>query len=133
MAFCGSVYQSTGSGHRTTKEIGLTGLPIVNVENVCSSGSTTFRLAYQSVAAEIYDVVVAVGFEKMPRGPIPSTAFRPLHLKLAFNVQPTNFANETLKYMHEVGATEEDISLVTVKTVRTEDLIQRPTFRSLLP
>jgi acetyl-CoA acetyltransferase len=114
-AFCGSVYQGTGSGHQVIKEIGMTGIPIVNVENACSSGASAFRLAYQSIAAEMYDVVVAAGFEKMPRGPIPSTAFRPYELKMGFNFQPANYANETVRYMAETGATVEDFSRVTVK------------------
>ena len=114
-AFCGSVYQGTGSGHQVIKEIGLTGIPIVNVENACSSGASAFRLGYQSVAAEIYDIVLAIGFEKMPRGPIPSTAFRPYELKMGFNLQPGNYANETVRYMAETGATVEDFALVTVK------------------
>lgn len=114
-AFCGSVYQGTGSGHQVIKEIGMTGVPIVNVENACSSGASAFRLAYQSIAAEIYDIVLAVGFEKMPRGPIPSTAFRPYELKMGFNFQPANYANETVRYMTETGATVEDFSRVTVK------------------
>jgi len=117
-AFCGSVYQGTGSGHQVIKEIGLTGIPIVNVENACSSGASAFRLAYQSVAAEIYDIVLAVGFEKMPRGPIPSTAFRPFELKMGFNLQPGNYANETVRYMIETGASVEDFALVTVKNRR---------------
>jgi len=114
-AFCGSVYQGTGSGHQVIKEIGMTGIPIVNVENACSSGASAFRLACQSVAAEIYDIVLAVGFEKMPRGPIPSTAFRPYELKMGFNFQPANYANEAVRYMTETGATVEDFSRVTVK------------------
>lgn len=114
-AFCGSVYQGTGSGHQAIKEVGLTGIPIINVENACSSGSSAFRLAYQSVAAEIYDVVLAMGMEKMPRGPIPSTAFRPWELKMGFNLQPANYANEAVEYMHQYGATVDDFSLVTVK------------------
>jgi acetyl-CoA acetyltransferase len=114
-AFCGSVYQGTGSGHQVIKEIGMTGIPIVNVENACSSGASAFRLAYQSVAAEIYDIVLAAGFEKMPRGPIPSTAFRPYELKMGFNFQPANYANEAVRYMTETGATVEDFSRVTVK------------------
>ena len=114
-AFCGSVYQGTGSGHQVIKEIGMTGIPIVNVENACSSGASAFRLAYQSIAAEIYDIVLAVGIEKMPRGPIPSTAFRPYELKMGFNFQPANYANEAVRYMTETGATVEDFSRVTVK------------------
>ena len=114
-AFCGSVYQGTGSGHQAIKEIGLTGIPIVNVENACSSGGSAFRLASQMVAAEIYDIVLALGMEKMPRGPIPSTAFRPWELSSGFNVQMANYANETVEYMHETGATVEDFARVTVK------------------
>ena len=114
-AFCGSVYQGTGSGHQAIKEVGLTGIPIVNVENACSSGSSAFRLAYQMVATEIYDVVLALGMEKMPRGPIPSTAFRPWELALGFNVQMANYANEAMEYMHKTGATVEDFSRVSVK------------------
>ena len=74
-AFCGSVYCGTAAGHQTIQKIGMTGIPIVNVENACSSGASAFRLAHQMVAAEIYDVVLAVGFETMPRGFIMSTAW----------------------------------------------------------
>ena len=114
-AFCGSVYQGTGSGHQAVREVGLTGIPVVNVENACSSGSSAFRLAYQAVASGLHDVALAVGFEKMPKGPIPSTAFRPTELQMGFNVQPANYALETLLYMEKYGATEEDFSLITVK------------------
>jgi len=114
-AFCGSVYQGTGSGHQAIKEIGLTGIPIVNVENACSSGGSAFRLAFQMVGAGIYDIVLALGMEKMPRGPIPSTAFRPWELSSGFNVQMANYANETVEYMHKTGATVEDFARVSVK------------------
>ncbi len=114
-AFCGSVYQGTCTGHQLIREIGLTGIPVVNVENACSSGASAFRLAYQSVAAEIYDTVLAVGFEKMPRGPIPSTAFRPYELKMGFNLQPANYAIKTISYMEATGTTIEDFAKVTVK------------------
>lgn len=114
-AFCGSVYQGTCAGHQVLKEIGLTGIPIINVENACSSGTVAFLLAYQAVAAGIYDVVLAVGFEKMPRGPIPSTAFRQFELQSGFNLQPANYANRTVFYMEETGLTPEDMARVTVK------------------
>jgi acetyl-CoA acetyltransferase len=114
-AFCGSVYQGTGSGHQAIKEVGLTGIPIVNVENACSSGGSAFRLAYQMVGTGIYDVVLALGMEMMPRGPIPSTAFRPWELASGFNVQMANYANQTQQYMARTGATIEDFSRVTIK------------------
>jgi len=114
-AFCGSVYQGTGSGHQAVKEVGLTGIPIVNVENACSSGGSAFRLAYQMIGAGIYDVVLALGMESLPRGPIPSTAFRPWELASGFNVQMANYANQTQQYMAKTGTTIEDISRVTIK------------------
>ena len=129
-AFCSSVYQGTGSGHQVIKEVGLTGIPIVNVENACSSGASAFRLAYQSIAAEIYDIVMVVGFEKMPRGPIPSTAFRPYELKMGFNLQPANYANETVSYMAETGATVKDFSRVTVKNRKNGALNPNALFQS---
>jgi len=114
-AYCGSVYQGTGSGHQALREIGLTGIPIVNIENACSSGASAFRLGHQAVATGIYDAVLVLGFEKMPRGPIPSTAFRSWQLKMGFNVQPANYALETVEYMNHYGVTIDDISLVTIK------------------
>jgi acetyl-CoA acetyltransferase len=114
-AFCGSVYGGTGSGHRVLKQVGFTGIPIVNIENACSSSSSALRLAYQQVASGLYDVVLVFGIEKNPRGPIPSTAFRPWESALGYNFHPGNYALETVQYQERSGATEEDISRVTVK------------------
>ncbi len=114
-AFCGSVYCGTGSGHNVVKKVGLTGIPIVNVENACSSGISALRLAYQLVGAGVYDVLIAVGFESMPRGPIKSTSWPLWQRQMGFNLQPANYAMKTIRYMKETGATEEDFALVTVK------------------
>jgi acetyl-CoA acetyltransferase len=114
-AFCGTVYQNTGSGHQAIDQIGMTGIPIVNVENACSSGASAFRLAYQSIATDLYDIVLAFGYEKMPRGFIRSTAWPLWQRQMGFNVQPANYAKEAVRYMEETGATEEDFAKVTVK------------------
>ncbi|MBN1545060.1 MAG: thiolase family protein [Syntrophaceae bacterium] len=127
--FCGSVYQGTASGHQVIKEVGFTGIPIVNVENACSSSGSAFRLAYQSIAAEIYDKILVLGVEVMPRGPIPSTAFRPWELASGFNVQPANYANLTVQYMKSSGATLEDLGLVTVKNRKNGALNKKARFQ----
>ena len=76
-AFAGSTYQGVASGHQTLAEIGKTAIPVINVENACSSSSSALRLAYQMVATELYDVVLVVGFEKQRyKGFIPSTAWK---------------------------------------------------------
>lgn len=117
-AFCGSAYCGTASGHQTIEKIGMTGIPIVNVENACSSGASAFRLAYHAVASELYDIVIAVGFESMPRGMIRSTAWPEWQRLMGFNVQPGSYAMQTRRYMEETGATEEDFARVTVKNRR---------------
>jgi acetyl-CoA acetyltransferase len=114
-AFCGSVYCGTGSGHQAIQKVGLTGVPIVNVENACSSGISALRLAFQLVGAEVYDCVIAAGFETMPRGPIQSTAWPVWERQMGFNVQPAQYAMQTVRYMEDTGATEEDFARVTVK------------------
>jgi acetyl-CoA acetyltransferase len=121
-AFCGSVYCGTGSGHQAIERIGLTGIPIVNVENACSSGSSALRLACQLIGADVYDILIAVGFETMPRGLIQSTAWPEWQRLMGFNVQPANYAMQTVRYMEETGATEEDFARVTVKNRKNGSL-----------
>ena len=55
------------SVQRVLKQLGITGLPITNVENACSSSSSAFRQAYISVAAGVYDVVLVLGVEKLTK------------------------------------------------------------------
>ena len=129
-AFCGSVYQGTGSGHQVIRELGLTGIPIVNIENACSSGTSAFRLGYQAVQSGQYDTVAVLGFEKMPTGPIPSTAFRSWQLKMGFNVQPANYALEAMEYMNKYGIHIDDISFVTINNRRQGVLNPNARFRS---
>ncbi|UMZ74303.1 thiolase family protein [Natranaerofaba carboxydovora] len=121
-AFCGSVYQGTGSGHQALNQVGLTGIPIINIENACSSASSAFRLGYNHVAYGINDIVIVLGMEKMPKGPIPSTAFSEWELKSGFNFQPGNYALAAKKYIEKVNMTEEDFSLVTVKNRKNGSL-----------
>jgi acetyl-CoA acetyltransferase len=129
-AYNGSVYQGVASGHKIIKDVGMNGIPIVNVENACSSSASALRLAYQTVATEIYDVVLVTGVEKNPKGPIPSTAFRPWELQLGFNLQPANYAIEALEYMESTGTTEEDISLVTVKNRKNASMNPNARFQT---
>jgi acetyl-CoA acetyltransferase len=115
-AFCGNSYGDTGAGHRAVAEIGMTGIPIINIENACSSGSSAFRLAYQSIATEIYDVALVIGLDRTPpKGFLPSSAWPEWERAMGFNVQPANYAMKSVRYMEETGATVEDFSRVTVK------------------
>ena len=55
-------------GQRALYPLGMTGIPIYNVNNNCSTGSSALILAQQLVAGGIAECVLAVGFEKMKKG-----------------------------------------------------------------
>jgi acetyl-CoA acyltransferase len=67
-AFVGFCYGESTSGQRAVYGLGLTGIPIVNVNNNCSTGSTALHMARQSVRGGLADCALALGFEKMEMG-----------------------------------------------------------------
>ncbi|MEU0481594.1 lipid-transfer protein [Streptosporangium sp. NPDC006013] len=69
-AYAGWVYGDSTSGQTALYGVGLTGIPIINVNNNCSTGSTALFLARQSVESGAADCVLVVGFEQMSRGAI---------------------------------------------------------------
>ncbi|WP_077036568.1 lipid-transfer protein [Pelomonas sp. KK5] len=69
-AYAGYVYGDSTSGQRALYEVGLSGIPVVNVNNNCSSGSTALFLARQAVQSGAVDCALAVGFEQMKPGAI---------------------------------------------------------------
>jgi sterol carrier protein 2 len=71
-AFCGYVYGDSTCGQRAVYELGLTGIPVVNVNNNCSTGSSALFLARQAIEGGLAECVIAVGFEKMERGALGS-------------------------------------------------------------
>ncbi|HTY53708.1 MAG TPA: beta-ketoacyl synthase N-terminal-like domain-containing protein, partial [Candidatus Binataceae bacterium] len=52
-------------GQVVLREMGIGGIPIVNCENACASSATAFHLAWLYVASGMYDVVLALGMEKL--------------------------------------------------------------------
>ena len=67
-AYVGYVYGDSASGQRALYDVGMSGIPIVNVNNNCSTGSTALFLARQAVASGAVDCAIAVGFEQMQPG-----------------------------------------------------------------
>lgn len=64
----GYCFQASTAGQRAAYELGLTGVPVYNVNNNCATGSTALMMARQFVEGGINDCVLALGFEKMKRG-----------------------------------------------------------------
>lgn len=67
-AFAGYVYGDSTCGQRAVYELGLTGIPVVNVNNNCSTGSSALFLARQAIEGGLAECVLAIGFEKMEKG-----------------------------------------------------------------
>lgn len=67
-AYAGYVYGDSTCGQRVVYEVGMTGIPVINVNNNCSTGSTALYLARQAIASGVADCVLAVGFEQMAPG-----------------------------------------------------------------
>ncbi|HEY6577599.1 MAG TPA: lipid-transfer protein [Mycobacterium sp.] len=71
--YVGYVYGESTSGQRALYELGMTGIPIVNVNNNCSTGSTALYLAAKSIRGGQTDCAIALGFEKMKPGSLGSS------------------------------------------------------------
>jgi acetyl-CoA acyltransferase len=125
--FVGYVAGDSTCGQRALYELGMTGIPIVNVNNNCSTGSTALYLAAQSISGGLADCVLALGFEKMQPGSLGGGAEdreSPLrrHIKalaeideLAFPVAPWMFAAAGREYMRDYGATAEHFAKIGYK------------------
>jgi len=64
-AWCGHVFGGPVAGQRIMARVGVSGIPVTNVENYCSSGSTALREAAIAVGAGLYEVALVVGVEKL--------------------------------------------------------------------
>jgi len=71
-AYAGYVYGDSTCGQRALYHVGMTGIPIVNVNNNCSTGSSALFLARQAVESGAVECALVVGFEQMKPGAIGS-------------------------------------------------------------
>jgi len=67
-ATVGYCYGDSTCGERAVYQLGLTGIPIYNVNNNCSTGSTALFLAKQLIEGGMAECALALGFEKMEKG-----------------------------------------------------------------
>lgn len=114
--YCGSMISGTMTGQRVARELGMTGKPIINCENACSSSACAFREAWVNVASGFYDRVLVIGVEQLTRlggGTLPMEIE---DIEAASGmVMPGLYAMRAKRYMHEYGATAEDLAAMAVK------------------
>lgn len=127
--YAGYVYGDSTAGQRVVYQLGMTRVPVLNVNNNCASGSSALWLARQAVASGATDCALAVGFEQMPPGaltskwndrPAPLSAFKSAledvyPVDPALPMTPQYFAAAAQEYLDNTDATVETLAAVAVK------------------
>ena len=128
-AYAGFVYADSTAGQSAAYRVGCTGIPIVNVNNNCSTGSTALWLARTAIESGMADCVLAFGFEQMlpgALGAVFSDRKRTLdhHLSLQERIQGEDdnsplvaqqFGGAGLDYQQRYGASDDVFGLISVK------------------
>ena len=103
-------------GQPILREVGIVGVPIMNMSNACASGSCAFREAWLAVASGLYELVIAIGTEKafMGKGTMLDVGGQDFQL-MQGGVFPGDFALRARRHMLEFGTTKEQLAKVSVK------------------
>jgi acetyl-CoA acetyltransferase len=145
-AYTGWVYADSCAGQKVLYEMGMTGIPIFNVNNNCSTGSNALYLARQAVASEVVECALALGFEQMSPGalgvvfpdrPIPMFTF---FEKLWESIPPVAdaapagqlFAAAGLEHQRKYGTKDETFAKISVKARKHAQHNERAIFRDQL-
>lgn len=118
-AWCGHVFGGPVAGQRVMSKVGLSGIPVANVENYCSSGSTALRDAWIAVGAGVCDIALVVGIEKLygrvSDGILPDEGDLEGALGL---VMASQYAMRFKVHSERFGTTREQLALISVKNHR---------------
>ncbi len=118
-AYSGTALGGMMSGQRVLGRLGMTAIPIANVENACSSSSTAFRQGVMAIRSGQYDVVLVIGVEKLTKfggGTLPLEE-EDWEVSQGLSM-PALYAMRAQRYMHDFGLTREQLALVSVKNRR---------------
>lgn len=114
--YAAHVLQGVAAGQRVMKEIGPSGIPVLNVENCSAAGSTAVREALFAVCADAYDLVVVVGFEKMEPGLLLNvTPEADPEVVMGMTVLPMRYSLMAMNHAAQYGTTIEQFAEVSVK------------------
>ena len=120
VAYCSHSFQGRVTGQRILKDLGLTGMPVINIENACAGGGTSFHETWMAIAGGVYNIGIAIGVEKMTKGLIPPN-IEDLD-GLMGRTYPGRFAMMAQRHMYEYGTTKEQLALVSVKNHKNGSL-----------
>ncbi len=131
-AFAGYLFGNTCAGQEALYRVGMTGIPVVNVNNACASGSTALMLAREAVESGQVEVALALGFEQMEAGPIvlpfasrsTGAKLKAMAARLNESFDPTVatapqvYADAGTELMRRYGFKHETFARITVKSRR---------------
>ena len=143
--YAGYVYGDSTCGQRAVYRVGMTGVPLINVNNNCSTGSSALFLARQAVQSGVVDCALAVGFEQMQPGalvnhfqdrPAPLQGF----IDVAQQIKPAPeapmaphmFGAAGAEYMEKYNVGPELFARVSVKARRHAQHNDKAIFRNLV-
>jgi sterol carrier protein 2 len=141
--YAGYVYGDSTCGQRVVYQVGMTGVPVINVNNNCSTGSTAIFLARQAVESGAVDCALAVGFEQMAKGalsevwndrPGPLDEFIGLADELSGDPEAPMalkmFSGAGLSYQAKYGAKDETFAKIRAKASQHAVHNEKAIFRS---
>ncbi|MEC3910967.1 thiolase family protein [Sphingobium sp. CR2-8] len=110
---------ASGNADTIVNELGLTGLPFINVKNGCATGGSAMIGAWQGIASGQYDIGIALGFDKHPRGAfnaMPADYSLPdWYGSVGLMVTTQFFAMKLQRYMAQHGITSQSLGRVSEK------------------
>jgi acetyl-CoA acetyltransferase len=118
--YCANVFGGMILGQLVLRDLGLSGIPVYNIENACASGATAVHLARHAVLAAQYDTVLVFGIEQLTAlggGTIPMQRNdwkTDLYARSGM-VLPAVYAMRGTRFLHERAGTREDLAQIAVK------------------
>jgi acetyl-CoA acetyltransferase len=116
LAVVGHSSQGRVAGQRVLKELALTGIPIINVENACAGGGTALHVAWMAVASGLHDAALVIGMEKMEKGLIAGNPSE--YEAILGKTLPAKYALRAKRHMQQYGTTAAQLASVSVKNHR---------------
>jgi acetyl-CoA acetyltransferase len=135
--YCGNLGEANRApGQRIMKQIGQTGVPVVNTTNACATGATAFREGWIAIKAGLYDLVLCIGVEQMGKGMLGAPrSYGGVSIEglLGSATMPASFAQLGMEHTRDFGTTFEQFAKVSVKNHHHSTLNEKSMYRIETP
>lgn len=122
MQFAYGGSSAAGAADTMVSKLGLTGLQFINVSNGCATGGSALQSAYMAIQSGMFDIGMAVGFDKHPRGAFTinpeGSGLGKWYGDIGMALTPQFFGMKIQRYMHDYDITEDALVRVAVKNYK---------------